>query len=71
MKFLTNKDVEILYVIKENNMTTKANIARNSKYIQSNLDHTFKKLEKEGYITISKDKQTVVEITKKGKRSLL
>ena len=68
MKFLTNKDMEILKIIKENPSTTKANIARNSKYIQANLVHTFKKLEQEDYITISKVKQTIIQLTKKGER---
>ena len=67
MKYLTNKDIIVLKTIQQLKKDTKSNIARNTEYIYSGLNHTFKKLEEEDLIKINKVKHNrIVELSKKG-----
>jgi len=72
MKYLTNKDLVVLKTIQKLKKDTKSNIARNTEYIYSGLNHTFKKLEEEELIKVNKVKHNrIVELSKKGEEVML
>ena len=71
MVYLTEKDVKVLKIIERLKKETKSNVARNSEYLYSGLDHTFKKLKKNSFIKITQVKHnSIVELTKKGNEVL-
>jgi len=73
MKFLTNKDIEILRLVKEHNNTSKTTIAKHSYYIFENLKDTFERLISQKVIEINKTgvgSRTCVTITKRGNEVL-